>query len=133
MAIIGIIISLVFGSLFIQTSVYVFVFVMILFSSSFAFMYAPMIDTLIKTIPEERSGTAIGFYNFCLNIAASIGITYVAVLMETKSLGKNIMGLFNNAICIQYSNVLIALAVISVVALALYWSLIGRREKSENI
>ncbi|CEN86827.1 transmembrane protein [[Clostridium] sordellii] len=133
MAIIGIIISLVFGSLFIQTSVYVFVFVMILFSSSFAFMYAPMIDTLIKTIPKEHSGTAIGFYNFCLNIAASIGITYVAVLMETKSLGKNIMGLFNNAICIQYSNVLIALAVISVVALALYWSLIGRREKSENI
>ena len=105
---------------------------MILFSSSFAFMYAPMIDTLIKTIPKENSGTAIGFYNFCLNIATSIGITYVAVLMEAKPLGKNITGLFNNEICIQYSNVLIVLAIISAVAFVLYWSLIGRREKAEN-
>lgn len=132
MAIIGIAISLVLGAFFIETSVWVFVFVMILFSSSFALMYAPMIDTLTRTIPKEKTGTAIGFYNFCLNIAASIGITYVAVFMESKSLGKNITGLFNNAISIQYSNVLLVLAVISAVALLLYWSLIGRREKTKN-
>ncbi|MGG5461838.1 MFS transporter [Clostridium sp. B9] len=129
-AIVGIIISLIVGALFVETSVFVFIFVMILFSSSFALMYAPMIDTLTKTIPKENSGTAIGFYNFCLNIAASIGITYVAVFMETESLGKNITGLFNNAIAIQYSNVLIVLAVISAVAFILYWALIGRREKA---
>lgn len=132
MAIIGIIISLILGAFFIETSVWVFVFVMILFSSSFALMYAPMIDTLTRTISKEKTGTAIGFYNFCLNIATSIGITYVAVFMESKSLGKNITGLFNNAISIQYSNVLLVLAVISAVALLLYWSLIGRREKTEN-
>ncbi|HHD2751331.1 TPA: MFS transporter [Clostridium perfringens] len=132
MAIIGIIISLVLGAFFIETSVWVFVFVMILFSSSFALMYAPMIDTLTRTISKEKTGTAIGFYNFCLNIATSIGITYVAVFMESKSLGKNITGLFNNAISIQYSNVLLVLAVISAVALLLYWSLIGRREKTKN-
>ena len=130
MAIIGIIISLILGAFFIETSVWVFVFVMILFSSSFALMYAPMIDTLTRTISKEKTGTAIGFYNFCLNIATSIGITYVAVFMESKSLGKNITGLFNNAISIQYSNVLLVLAVISAVALLLYWSLIGRREKT---
>lgn len=132
MAIIGIIISLILGAFFIETSVWVFVFVMILFSSSFALMYAPMIDTLTRTISKEKTGTAIGFYNFCLNIATSIGITYVAVFMESKSLGKNITGLFNNAISIQYSNVLLVLAVISAVALLLYWSLIGRREKTKN-
>lgn len=132
MAIIGIIISLLLGTFFIETSVYVFIFVMILFSCSFALMYAPMIDTLTKTIPKENSGTAIGFYNFCLNIAASIGITYVAAFMEAKPLGKNISGLFNNAISIQYSNVLFVLAIISAVSFLLYWSLIGRREKVET-
>ena len=129
MAIIGIIISLLLGAFFIETSVYVFVFVMILFSASFALMYAPMIDTLTKTIPQENSGTAIGFYNFNLNIAMSIGITYVAGLMDSKPLGKNITGLFNNAKSIQYSNVLFVLAIISAVAFVLYWSLVGRREK----
>lgn len=91
-----------------------------------------MIDTLIKTIPEEKSGTAIGFYNFCLSMAASIGITYVALLMEIKPLGKNITGLFENSLSIQYSNVLLVLAVISAVAFLLYWTLVGRREKIEN-
>lgn len=132
LAIIGIIISLLLGTFFIETSVYVFIFIMVLFSISFALMYAPMIDTLIKTIPEEKSGTAIGFYNFCLSMAASIGITYVALLMEIKPLGKNITGLFENSLSIQYSNVLLVLAVISAVAFLLYWTLVGRREKTEN-
>ncbi|MBU3088286.1 MFS transporter [Clostridium gasigenes] len=132
MAIMGVIVSLLLGTFFIETSVYVLVFAMILFSSSFALMYAPMIDTLTRTISKENSGTALGFYNFCLNIAASIGITYVAALMEAKPLGKNITGLFNNEISIQYSNVLFVLAIISAVALLLYWSLIGRREEVKN-
>ncbi|MHC9415607.1 MFS transporter [Clostridium perfringens] len=119
------------GALFVKTSVLVFIFVMILFSSSFALMYAPMIDTLTRTIPKEKTGTAIGFYNFCLNIATSIGITYVAIFMETKYLGKNFTGLFSDLVAIQYSNVLLVLAVISLVALVLYWTLIGRREKKD--
>ena len=49
--------------------------------------------------------------------------------METKYLGKNFTGLFSDLVAIQYSNVLIVLAVISLVALVLYWTLIGRREK----
>ncbi|MFH0325252.1 MFS transporter [Clostridium perfringens] len=129
MAILGIIVSLIVGALFVKTSVLVFIFVMILFSSSFALMYAPMIDTLTRTIPKEKTGTAIGFYNFCLNIATSIGITYVAILMENKYLGKNFTGLFSDLVAIQYSNVLLVLAVISLVSLLLYWTLIGRREK----
>ena len=103
--------SLIIGALFVKTSVLVFIFVMILFSSSFALMYAPMIDTLTRTIPKEKTGTAIGFYNFCLNIATSIGITYVAIFMETKYLGKNFTGLFSDLVAIQYSNVLLVLAV----------------------
>ncbi len=127
-AIVGIVISLIIGALFVESTVWVLVFVMILFSCSFALMYAPMIDTLTRTIPKENTGTAIGFYNFCLNIAASIGITYVAVFMDSKSLGRNITKLFSNSKAIQYSNVLIVLAIISAVSLFVYWILIGRRE-----
>ena len=90
-----------------------------------------MLYTLTRTIPKEKTGTAIGFYNFCLNIATSIGITYVAIFMETKYLGKNFTGLFSDLVAIQYSNVLLVLAVISLVALVLYWTLIGRREKKD--
>lgn len=129
MAMIMIITSLVLGAFFIETSVYVFVFLMILFSSAFALMYAPMMDTLTKTIPKEKSGTAIGFYNFNLNIAMSIGITYVALLMGAKPLSKNIIGTFNKVEAIQYSNVLLVLGIISAVAFVLYSVLIGRREK----
>lgn len=132
MSIIGIIISLLLGALFMESSVYMFVFVMVLFSCCFALMYAPMIDTLTRTIPKENAGTAIGFYNFNINMAISIGITYVAMLMEAKPLGKNITGLFNNATAIQYSNVMIVLAVISAGAFVLYWALVGRREKVKN-
>lgn len=129
-AILGIVISLLIGAFFVKTSVFVLIFVMILFSSSFALMYAPMIDTLTRTIPKEKTGTAIGFYNFCLNIATSIGITYVALLMEASILGNNLTGLFKEALAIQYSNVLIVLAFISLIALLLYCALIGRREKN---
>lgn len=130
---IGIISSLVIGALFIELSVYLFVFVMILFASSFALMYAPMIDTLTKTIPKEKTGTAIGFYNFNLNIAMSIGITYVAALMDSKSLGKSIVGISNTVKGIQYCNVLLVLSIISLGSLLLYWCLIGRREKDTNL
>ncbi|MDU2664428.1 MAG: MFS transporter, partial [Clostridium perfringens] len=58
-------------------------------------------------------------------------ITYVAIFMETKYLGKNFTGLFSDLVAIQYSNVLLVLAVISLVALVLYWTLIGRREKKD--
>ena len=129
MSIIGIIISLLIGAFFIESSVYLFMFIMILFASSFALMYAPMIDTLTKTIPKEKIGTAIGFYNFNLNMAMSIGITYVASLMDAKLLGESIIGVFNSTKAIQYSNVLLVLAVISAGSLLLYWILIGRREK----
>lgn len=127
-AITGIILSLILGAFLIETSVYIFIFDMILFSCSFAFMYAPMIDTLTRTISKENSGTALGFYNLCLNMSVSIGITYVAALMESKLLGNNFIGLFSNQISIQYSNVLFILAFIALTALIFYWILVGRKE-----
>ncbi|MGE6229938.1 MFS transporter [Paenibacillus chitinolyticus] len=95
-------------------SVIVYVLSMLLFSGSFAFMYAPMLDSCIRSIPVERSGTAIGFYNLVLNVAVSIGITYTASLMDVVSFGT----------------VLWILAAITLFALLMYGLFVGRLTES---
>jgi MFS transporter, DHA2 family, metal-tetracycline-proton antiporter len=115
MAMIGIAVSVFLPGLFVESSVIVFVLSMMLFSGSFAAMYAPMLQTCVSTIPTEKSGTAIGFYNLVLNVAASIGIAYTAAMIDT----------------IQFNHVLFILAVIAVIALIMYWLLVGRLAKAE--
>lgn len=96
-------------------SVPVYVISMLLFSGSFAFMYAPMLDSCVRSIPAEKSGTAIGFYNLVLNVAASIGIAYTASLMDAVSFGT----------------VIWFLSGIALLALLLYGLLIGRLTDSK--
>ncbi|WP_213619334.1 MFS transporter [Paenibacillus sp. J22TS3] len=109
--------SLALPGLFNTSPVIIYVLSMLLFSGSFAFMYAPLLDSCVGAIPAEKSGTAVGFYNLVLNVAISIGITYTAALMEAVSFGT----------------VLFILSAITVLALALFWLLVGRFSRSEQI
>ncbi|CAH1226691.1 Riboflavin transporter RibZ [Paenibacillus allorhizoplanae] len=124
-----IVVSLLLGALFIQTSVFIFVISMVLFSSSFAFMYAPLIDSCIRTIEKEKTGTAVGFYNLTLSIGMSIGIAYTAAMMDHSSLGTSFLGITNNLNASMYSNILFILVLISLLSLSLYWVLVGRKAK----
>jgi DHA2 family metal-tetracycline-proton antiporter-like MFS transporter len=128
-AIIGITASLLLGGFFVKSSVIIFVLSMVLFSSSFAFMYAPMLDNCISTISKENSGTAIGFYNLILNVAASIGIAYTAAMMDNSAMKVQPLGYINNSNASLYSNVLFVLAFLAVFSLFLYWGLVGRKMK----
>ncbi|MED4534714.1 MFS transporter [Metabacillus fastidiosus] len=110
LAMILIAVSLFVPGLFLKSSVIIFVFSMMLFSGSFALMYAPMLNACISTIPKEKSGTAIGFYNLVLNVAASIGIAYTAAMIDS----------------IQFNYVLFILAIVAVAALLIFWLLVGR-------
>ncbi|MFJ8529815.1 MFS transporter [Bacillus sp. NPDC094106] len=123
----SIIISLLLGGFFIKTSVVVFVISMVLFSSSFAFMYAPLLDSCICTIDKEKTGTAIGFYNLTLNVAMSIGIAYTAAMMDHSAMKKNFLGIINNADASMFSNILFILVLITLFSLSLYWVLVGRK------
>lgn len=114
-AMLGITASLLLPSFLVESSVIVFVLSMMLFSGSFAFMYAPLLHTCVNTIPAEKSGTAIGFYNLVLNVAASIGIAYTAAMMDSVSFGR----------------ALLVLAIVAVAALALYYLLVVRLTKAE--
>ncbi|ETI65894.1 tetracycline resistance protein [Neobacillus vireti LMG 21834] len=123
----GITVSVLLGGFFVQSSVVVFVISMILFSSSFALMYAPMIDSCVSTIAKENSGTAVGFYNLVLNVAASIGIAYTAAMMDSPSMKNNLLGYIHFANASSYSNILLILSLISAFSLIVYWGLVGRK------
>lgn len=103
-------ISVVLPGLFLESSVVLFIISMMLFSGSFAFMYAPMLDSCVSTMPKEKTGTAIGFYNLVLNVAASIGISYTAVMIDS----------------ISFSQALFVITGIALAALLLFSILIGR-------
>ncbi|WP_231603673.1 MFS transporter [Bacillus sp. FJAT-27231] len=114
-AMLGIAISLLLPSFLVESSVVVFVLSMVLFSGSFAFMYAPLLDTCINTIPKEKAGTAVGFYNLVLNVAAAIGIAYTAAMIDK----------------IAFSQVLLTLAFIALASLVLFGLLVVRLTKAE--
>ncbi|MFJ9462081.1 MFS transporter [Viridibacillus arvi] len=113
-ALIGIAASLLIPGLLVGSPVVIFVISMMLFSASFAFMYAPMLETCIRTIPKDKSGTAIGFYNLTLNVAASIGITYTAAMLDK----------------VEVSTILIVLSIIAAVSLGLFVALLGKSAKT---
>lgn len=110
----GIALALFIPGLFTESSVVIFVLSMVIFSGSFAFMYAPMFHTCVSAIPTEKSGTAIGFYNLTLNVAGSIGIAYTASMLDK----------------LDISTILFVLAAIVIVAIGLYWVLLGKLLKT---
>lgn len=73
-AIISIIISLILPGVLINGPVIIFVISMMLFSGAYALMYAPLLERCVSTIPPEKSGTAIGFYNLTLIFLFTLAI-----------------------------------------------------------
>ncbi|MGG0664315.1 MFS transporter [Viridibacillus arvi] len=113
MALCGIAVALLIPGLFTESTVVIYVLSMIIFSGSFALMYAPLLDTCLSTIPKEKSGTAIGFYNLTINVSGSIGIAYTAAMLDKT----------------EISTILITLSIIVVAAFALYWVLLNKLAK----
>ncbi|MFC5465765.1 MFS transporter [Lederbergia graminis] len=128
LAICLIIISLLLGGLFIEKSIAVFVISLILFSISFALLYAPLIDTSLRKVPTEKTGAALGFYNLCISIAMSTGFAYSAFLIDKKDLQFGFLSFVSNdATALNYSSILIIIAAIALVAIILFWFLVGRK------
>ncbi|MEH7252617.1 MFS transporter, partial [Neobacillus niacini] len=122
-------ISILMGAIFVDSSITVFVISLILFSCSFALLYAPLIDTSIKNVPVEKSGTALGFYNLCINIAMSAGFTYSAVLIDKKDLQFGFLSFTtDNAAALNYGSIIFIVAVIALFAIGLFWALVGRKK-----
>jgi predicted MFS family arabinose efflux permease len=122
-----IVVSLLLGAFFVQTSIVVLVISMVLFSSSFAFMYAPLIDSCIRTIDKEKTGTVVGFYNLTLSVAMSIGIAYTAAMMDNSSIRTSFLGITSNSNAAIFSNIIFILVLISLLSLSLYWVFVGRK------
>ncbi|MEH7180214.1 MFS transporter [Neobacillus vireti] len=124
-------ISILMGAIFVDSSITVFVISLILFSCSFALLYAPLIDTSIKKVSVEKSGTALGFYNLCINIAMSAGFTYSAFLIDKKDLQFGFLSFTtDNATALNYSSIILIIGAIALASIILFWVLVGR--KSDN-
>lgn len=124
-----IVLSLLLGAFFGETSIVILVVSMVLFSSSFAFMYAPLIDSCIRTIDKEKTGTVVGFYNLTLSVAMSIGIAYTAAMMDRSSMRTSFLGMTSNPDASMFSNIIFILVLITLLSLTLYWVFVGRKVK----
>ena len=109
-AIVSIATSLFLPGFFVGNSVFIFVASMILFSGAFALLYAPLLDTCVGTIAIDKKGTAVGFYNLIINVSGSIGMSYMATMMDSLS----------------YSIVLFVLAIFAALAFLVYWLFVAR-------
>ncbi|QQB46745.1 MFS transporter [Corynebacterium glucuronolyticum] len=80
--------------------VWVLVLSIVLFASGFALMYAPLVASAVFSIPPEKSGIALGFYNLTINIAIPAGIAYASGLMDSgRSYPAILWILFAVAVC----------------------------------
>lgn len=127
-------VSILMGTFFVDTSIALFVVSLILFSCSFALLYAPLIDTSLKNVPVEKSGTALGFYNLCINIAMSAGFTYSAFLIDKKNLQFGFLKFTSdNAVAVNYSSIILIIAAIALFSIILFWLLVDRRVEKNTI
>ncbi|WP_151641581.1 MFS transporter [Corynebacterium sp. 11A] len=110
-----IILSLVLTAVLINTNLWVLSLAMILFSAGFAVMYAPLVNSAVRTIPAAKTGIAIGFYNLTINIAVPLGIAYSAKLVE-----MDVRFFGGDGPDATYSSVLWLLVLLSAIALAVY-------------
>lgn len=124
-----IIISLLLGAFFIDGSIAVFVISLMLFTSSYGLLYAPVIDTSMKTVPDEKKGVAMGFYQLVvMGIGLSTGFIYSSVLIDNKNLQFGFMSFVtDNPIALHFSSILMIFVAIALVGVFLFWLLVGRK------
>ncbi|MBV7292479.1 MFS transporter [Corynebacterium sp. TAE3-ERU16] len=127
----GIILALALPAVFTTAGVAVLVISIILFASAFALLYAPLVSTAISTIPAEKSGVAIGFYNLTINIAIPVGIAYTAKLMDLKLEFFRFATTASSDTGVQYATVLWTITLVAVVGSVIYL-LADRRMTAEE-
>lgn len=118
--------SILAGTFLMGASLIVFVALLILSSCAFAMMYAPLMHTSLEKMPDENKGTAIGFYNLCINIAMSIGFTYSSRFIDGLNLHLNF---FQTGIKGHYSEVLFVIAGIAFLALLVFQGMVKHQTK----
>lgn len=115
----AIVLSILLAAFLMGASVFIFAGLLILSSCAFAMLYAPLMHTGLERMPEANKGTAIGFYNLCINIAMSVGFTYSSRFID----GVN-LSFFPSTVKGHYSEVLLMISFVALSALALFIFLI---------
>lgn len=123
LAIAMIILSVFVSILLIGQPIILFTIIIVIFSCFYAFMYAPLIDIGLKLVPVENAGTALGFYNLCINIAMSVGFTYSAYFIDKKDL---MFSISSSDLVNHYAGVLLGVGIVGLVGLLIYHFIVVR-------
>jgi DHA2 family metal-tetracycline-proton antiporter-like MFS transporter len=123
LAIAMIILSVFVSILLIGQPIILFTIIIVIFSCFYAFMYAPLIDIGLKLVPVENTGTALGFYNLCINIAMSVGFTYSAYFIDKKDL---MFSVSSSDLVNHYAGVLLGVGIVGLVGLLIYHFIVVR-------
>lgn len=92
-----------------------------LFTAALGLLYAPLVKIVVDSLPAEKVGTGLGFYNLSMSIAASIMIAITGRLISIDSLQSiNLLG-FRNSSSILYSNILMIFVAIVLSGLILFY------------
>lgn len=124
-----IILNILGGALLMGQSVIVFIVSLVLTSCSFSLIYAPLIHTCLLKVGEEHKGTALGFYNLCVNVAMSIGFTYSSFFIDNQAVRLPFVA---GEMAAHYSAVLLIIALIAFLALAVFTIFARKQLKTEN-
>lgn len=122
-AIIMIILSVLSSIFFMNKDVILFTIPLVLFICCDSLLYAPLLETSLRNISTDKAGTALGFYNLCINIAMSSGFTYSAILIDNQNISVNI---FDSILMNHYVGVLIGVSLTSIIALIIYHFVVVR-------
>lgn len=98
--------ALLLGALFLDRSILLLGIVSCIFNAGFSILYTPIMTMVINSLPKEKTGTGLGFFNLCIKITSSIGIVITGKLLTMESMQSNAIVNFIANEGIVYSNIL---------------------------
>lgn len=102
------IVSLLLGSAFLDRSILLLGIIACIFNSGFSMLYTPIMTMIINSLPKDKTGIGLGFFNLCIKITSSIGIVITGKLLTIDYIKTHsIIGLVKED-GIVYSNILLA-------------------------
>ena len=103
--------ALLLGASFLDRSIILLGFLSCLFNGGFSILYTPIMTMVINSLPKEKTGAGLGFFNLCIKITSSIGIVITGKLLTIESMQTNAIVSFMKGEGIIYSNILLGFVI----------------------
>ena len=103
--------ALVLGAMFLDRSIILLGFISCLFNGGFSILYTPIMTMVINSLPKEKTGAGLGFFNLCIKITSSIGVVITGKLLPMEFIQTNAIITFMQGKGMIYSNILLGFVI----------------------